>query len=362
MKYNLPMPSLGADMYEGKILEWKVKVGDRVVKNQTVAEIETTKAVLDVESFKEGIVLDLVGPIGEIVQVGKTIAVLEIPEEKVAVRQEPRVKISPAAKKLADDNKIDLMSIPGAGEDRVITLKDVEDIIKTKSQRDHFFTGVNLRQAIASMMTKSKKEIPHYYLKKKIQLNNLFNNLDERNKLLSPEKRLLVPAMLAKAVLGALKKYPEMNAFFKDNQLQMSNVINLGIAFSIKSGGVIVPAVLNAETMCAADLSTAIQNLAVKVKSGGLTSRELSEGTITITNVGDLGSDEVFGIIFPPQVALIGIGHIRKEPLVDLHNQVSVGYVVDVSLSADHRASDGLLGSRFLSEIDKNLNNPSLLE
>lgn len=357
MIYNLPMPSLGADMDEGKLMEWKIKVGDRVKKNQVIATVETTKSVVDVESFREGDVKTLVAKEGDVIQVGKAIAVLDIlGDEILDLDKAQRLKISPVAKKMAEDHQLDLSVLKGSGAGGEITLKDVEAKISAKEQK--IFSGINLRQAIALIMSRSKKEIPHYYLKKRINLDSLMNWLDESNKNLTPTERLLLPTLLMRAVTVALKKFPEMNGYFKEGKFEVSSMVNLGIAFSIKEGGVMVPAILNAGQMGLADLNKAIQNLALRTKERSLTSRELSEGTITVTNVGDLGSDEVYGIIFPPQVSIVGIGRVRKEAIVDSQNQLRSGFVVDFTLSADHRVSDGLLGARFLAEIDKVVNNP----
>lgn len=361
MIYNLPMPSLGADMDEGKLMEWKIKVGDRVKKNQVIATVETTKSVVDVESFREGEVRTLVAKEGDVIQVGKAIAVLDILGDEIldfnkAQHEVQRLKISPAAKKMAEDHQLDPSLLKGSGAEGEITIKDVEAKISAKEQKS--FSGVNLRQAIALIMSRSKKEIPHYYLKKRINLDSLISWLDESNKNLAPTERLLLPGLLMRAVIFALKKFPEMNGYFKEGKFEVSSVVNLGIAFSIKEGGVMVPAILNANQMSLADLNKAIQSLALRTKERSLTSRELSEGTITVTNVGDLGSDEVYGIIFPPQVSIVGIGRVRKEAIVDSQNQLRSGFVVDFTLSADHRVSDGLLGARFLAEIDKIINNP----
>ncbi|MGZ3787875.1 MAG: dihydrolipoamide acetyltransferase family protein [Bacteriovorax sp.] len=361
MNYDLPMPSLGADMDEGKLMEWKIKVGDFVKKNQIIAAVETTKSVVDIESFREGVVMNILAKEGEVIQVGKSIAVLDVSKEEILDQAAAlRLKISPAAKKMAEENHIDLSLIKGSGAEGEITLKDVEQKLKGKTEKAYF--GVNLRDAISAVMSRSKKEIPHYYLKKRMHLDALMSWLDDKNKTLAPNDRILLPALLMKAVIVAVKKFPEMNGYYEREKFGPSSAVNLGIAFSIKGGGVMVPAVLDAHKMTITEFNRAIQDLAMRTKEGGLKNREMTEGTITVTNVGDLGSDEVFGIIFPPQVAIVGIGHIRKEPIIDRQDQLRAGFVVDITLSADHRVSDGLLGARFLNEIEKNLNAPQLLE
>ena len=149
-----------------------------------------------------------------------------------------------------------------------------------------------------------------------------------------------------------------MNGYYKDGMFQASEAIHLGIAIALKAGGVLVPAILDAQKMNLAELNTAFQDLAQRTTKGELKNRELTEGTVTITNMGDLGTEEVFGIIFPPQVAIIGLGRIHKAPVVDKET-IRAGFVMDLTLSADHRVTDGLAGARFMALIEKKLKNPS---
>lgn len=350
MKYEITMPSLGADMDQGKLIEWKINPGDEIKKNQVIASVETTKSIVDIESFREGKVLELLTKVGDVIPVGKIIASLEIHAEV----ENSHLKISPVAKKIAEEKHIDISQIVPTGTQGEITLKDIE-----KKE----FLGKNLRLSIASAMARSKKEIPHYYLKRKIYLDSLIKWLDEKNTISTAEERLLIPAVLMRAVILALKKYPQLNGYYINDKFEMSESVNLGTAFALKDEGVLVPAVLEAEKLSLSEFNLAFQNLALRTKNGGLKNRELNEGTITVTNVGDLGSDEVFGIIFPPQVAIVGFGRIRKEPIVDTINQGEIypGFVIDVTLSADHRVSDGLLGAKFLNELANVLNHPLTL-
>jgi pyruvate dehydrogenase E2 component (dihydrolipoamide acetyltransferase) len=360
MIYNVPMPSLGADMDHGKLMNWKIKPGDEVKKGQMIAEVETTKSTVEIESFKEGRVLDLLGKIGEDVPVGQPIARFEVvgsdlaPEttEKIS---DIRLKISPAARKFAGDRSIDLSQIKGSGPEGQIELKDVE--VKTQPIK----SGSNLRLAIAKAMSHSKKEIPHYYLKSQVNLGALLKWVDEKNKSLPPENRLLVPVVLFRAVIKSLQDYPQMNGYFKNEVYGPSQPIHLGVAIALKTGGVLVPALLDAEKMNLMELNTAFQDLVQRTQRGELRNRELTEGTVTVTNMGDLGSEEVFGIIFPPQVALIGLGRIHKMPVVE-KEIIKPEFVIDITLSADHRVTDGLNGARFLASLERNLKNPSQLE
>lgn len=358
MIYDLPMPSLGADMDEAKMIEWKIKLGDIVKKNQTIASVETTKSVIDVESFHEGKIMELVAKIGDVIKVGRPILKMETSEEIVAPSV-ARIKISPAAKKLAEENHINISSLKGTGNEGEITLKDVQNLVSVKPEKTH--TGVDLREAIASLMTKSKKEIPHYYLHRQVCLDTFMQWIDKKNKSLPVDDRILVPAAMMMAVIYALKKFPDLNGYFKNGRYEKQDAINLGVAFSVKGGGVMAPAVLECGQKNLMDFNKSFLDLADRTRKASLKSRELSEGTITVTNVGDLGSDQVYGVIFPPQVALIGLGRIRKGPVVD-GDIIKSGFVIDITLSADHRVSDGLYGSRFLKEIEHILNEPFILE
>jgi pyruvate dehydrogenase E2 component (dihydrolipoamide acetyltransferase) len=362
MNYNVPMPSLGADMDQGKLMAWKIKVGDEVKKGQIIATVETTKSAVEIESFREGKVLELVGKEGDELRVGSTIAIFDVPGEEKLVAETSRLKISPAARSLASQRQVDLLTVKGSGPDGQIELKDVEALLdKDRIRSPRSGSVVNIREAIAKAMSRSKKEIPHYYLKTRIKIDPLMQWIDGRNKLLPAEERLMVPAVFMKGIILAIKKYPMVNGYFINNTFEVKNLINLGFAVALKSGGVLVPALMHAEAMDLRSLNKSLQDILSRTQKGELKNRELTEGTITVTNVGDLGSHEVFGIIFPPQVALIGLGRIHKSVIED-NGLIRSGLVIDVTLSADHRVTDGLLGSRFLSELEKIFLNPEILE
>ena len=364
MKYNVPMPSLGADMDQGKLMEWLIKPGSEVKKGQTIAVVETTKSAVEIESFRDGIVLELLAKEGEDINVGKTIATFEVKDEKAVVEYHSpsRIKISPAAKRLAQDKKIDLNQIIGSGPDGTIELKDVQSQLETKKvEMKPSSSAMNLREAIAKAMSRSKKEIPHYYLKSRVSLDNFMQWIDEKNQILPAKERLLIQTVLLKAIAQAIQDHPEMNGYYIKEKFEQKDTINLGVAVSLKSGGVLVPAIMNVETKDLAELNEAFQDLLIRTRNGELKNRELTEGTITVTNVGDLGSDEVLGIIFPPQVALIGLGRIHKEAVL-VDDSIRPGFVIEVTLSADHRVTDGLSGARFLASIEKYLLRPDQLE
>jgi pyruvate dehydrogenase E2 component (dihydrolipoamide acetyltransferase) len=362
MRYNVPMPSLGADMDQGKLMLWKIKSGDDVKKGQIIATVETTKSAVEIESFREGKVLELVGKEGEELRVGSTIAIFDVQGEEKKGSELPRIKISPAAKKLASQMHVDLSKVKGSGSDGQIELKDVQTLVNQQAApTSRPASVVNIREAIAMAMSRSKKEIPHYYLKTRIILDALLVWIDEKNKVLPAVERLMVPTVLMKGIIQAIKEYPMMNGYYVNGAFEAKESVNLGIAVALKSGGVLVPAIMSAESMDLARLNSSFQDLLIRTRKNELKNRELTEGTITVTNVGDLGSHEVFGIIFPPQVALVGLGRIHKSAVED-NGLIRSGFIIDVTLSADHRLTDGLLGSRFLAQIEKIFLNPTMLE
>jgi pyruvate dehydrogenase E2 component (dihydrolipoamide acetyltransferase) len=172
MKYNVPMPSLGADMDQGKLMVWKINVGDEVKKGQTIAIVETTKSAVEIESFRDGKVLELVGKEGEEILVGSIIAIFDVQGENKKTPETSRLKITPAARRFAAQNHVNLSAVKGSGASGEIELKDVQYYIDQHAPLLQSPTSiVNIRRAIAKAMTRSKKEIPHYYLKTSISLD-----------------------------------------------------------------------------------------------------------------------------------------------------------------------------------------------
>jgi pyruvate dehydrogenase E2 component (dihydrolipoamide acetyltransferase) len=359
MIYEILMPSLGADMDQGRFIEWKVKVGDHVEKDQQIAIIETQKGAVDLDSFKAGKIIEIIGKPGEIYPIGGLLGKMELDLTESAPplvspitspsAPEKRLRISPAAKRLAEQEGLDWKLILGSGPEGVIELEDVNRHLKEKPT-----SIVDVREAIARAMARSKKEIPHFYLKSRICIDKLMTSLDHLNKTRSVDDRVLMPAVLVYAVASALKDHPDMNGYFTDGKFVSHSNTNIGMAIKLKSGGVISPALLEVQSKNLFEINMALKDLIQRTRDGKLKTTELSQGTITITSLGDLGSHEVFGVIFPPQVALIGFGQIRKEAIVE-NALVRPGFILDITLSADHRVNDGISGSRFLQAVSNYL-------
>lgn len=383
---ELKLPSMGADMDEGTLLEWKVKAGDIVKKGQVVAVVDTSKAAIDVESWQEGTVDDLIVEPGEKIPVGTPMATLLEPgEAPPAVRRprraagvpvamgpvaapvsEParRRRISPAARKHAHEHGIDLDTVDGTGPQSSVTLDDVERAIArsaaampTAALPDRH---AEMRKVIASAMEHSKREIPHYYVSETIPLGKALAWLTVENGQRSIDERLLPAVLLLKAVAVTLKRFPELNGFYRQGSFAAAQNVHLGVAISLRRGGLVAPALLDVDTKPPPQIMQELMDLTKRCRAGSLRSSELSEPTITVTNLGDQGAMEVFGVIYPPQVALIGFGRITERPWAE-DGGLKVMPAVTASLSADHRVSDGHRGALFLVELGDALQHPEEL-
>jgi pyruvate dehydrogenase E2 component (dihydrolipoamide acetyltransferase) len=217
-----------------------------------------------------------------------------------------------------------------------------------------------MREAIGALMARSKREIPHYYLELQIDMSAALAWLHEENLRRPVTGRLLPSALLLSAVAGAVAQMPEMNGFWIDGAFQPGGGVHLGVAISLRGGGLIAPALHDADKMSLDELMAGTRDLVQRARAGRLRSSEMSDPTITVTNLGDRGVDLVHGVIYPPQVALVGFGAIRERPWATA-GMLGVRPVVIATLAADHRASDGHAGGRLLALIDHRLQKPEEL-
>jgi pyruvate dehydrogenase E2 component (dihydrolipoamide acetyltransferase) len=403
------MPSLGSDMDEGKLLKWLVQPGDTVHKGQVIAVVDTSKAAIDVECWSEGVVHALLVEPETVIPVGTPMVVLRAPGERVeevvgapaavAMARElsapvaapppariavpapapsgltpgARQRVSPAARRRAQELGVDVESVRGSGPDGAITLADVEaraappaPAVTTPPAAAS--RAREMRKVIAAAMARSKREIPHYYLAEDILFANASNWLAQRNAGLPVTQRLLPAALLVKAVAAALHRYPEFNGFWRDGAFVAGAGVHPGIAISLREGGLIAPALRDAAALDIAALTRALLDLVKRTRAGSLRSSELNEATVTITNLGEQGVASVFGVIYPPQVALVGFGRVILRPwAVDAGGaageaEVKALPVLTASLAADHRASDGHRGALLLAQIRELLQDPQALD
>jgi pyruvate dehydrogenase E2 component (dihydrolipoamide acetyltransferase) len=369
---DFKLPSLGADMDEGTLVEWKVKPGDAVKKGQVVCVVDTSKAAIDVECWQEGRVAELLAEVGQKMQVGTVMArLLEAGEMETtkfgagetAPSPPPRRMISPAARKHAAEKSVDLDMVVGSGPHGAVTLEDVEKaasaVVKPAPAADK---AAEMRKAIAAAMARAKREIPHYYVAEDIPLDRLLVWLQVENAQRPMAERLLPAALLLKAVARALQRYPELNGWFRDGAFVPAEKINLGVAISLRQGGLIAPALLDAGAKTVTQLMQALTDLVARTRAGSLRSSEIAEASVTVTNLGDQGCQAVFGVIYPPQVALVGFGRIAERPWVDAAGGIKATSLVSASLSADHRVSNGHRGALFLRELSELLQHPEELD
>lgn len=365
------MPSLGADMDAGTLLAWRVKPGDRVRRGDIIAVVDTQKAAIEVETFVTGIVEELVVTEGTRVPVDTVLATIRADEEPIPPpRVGRRARVSPAARKRAGELGVEPGEIKGTGEGGAVTLADVERAARTAAPAREITAAAaaapspdrraDVMRAMAAAMSRSKREIPHYYLSTTIDLGAAMAWLTAENATRPVERRILAGALLLKTTALALKEVPELNGFYVEDSLRRAESVHLGSAVSLRGGGIIAPAIHDADQKSLDEVMQSLADLVQRARAGTLRSSELSDSTATVTSLGDRGSDVVFGVIYPPQVALVGFGRIIERPGVHA-GQVIPRPTVVASLSADHRASDGRRGAAFLRALDRRLQAPEAL-
>jgi pyruvate dehydrogenase E2 component (dihydrolipoamide acetyltransferase) len=384
------MPILGADMTEGKLVSWRKHPGDRVERGEIIAEVETDKANVEVECYVPGVIERLLIEEDTTVSVGTPIALIKADDEAAAAAAQPaaapaaaaptaveaprpserraappaeRVRASPAARQLAEESGIDLTQITGTGPGGRITREDVEAASSRPAAAPAAPAAderqARMRQAIAASMSRSAREIPHFHLTREIDMKAALAWLSATNEGRSVADRLLYAVLLIKAVALALKETPDLNAEWQDRVVRKPE-INVGMAISLRGGGLVAPALLGADKRSLADLMAGFRDLVQRTRSGKLLGSEMTEGTITITNLGELGADSVYGIIYPHQVALVGFGRITEQVRV-ADGMMGPRPVIIATLSADHRVVDGHLGSTYLAAVDRLLQEPDKL-
>ena len=405
------MPALGADMDEGTLNEWRIAPGDTVTRGQIVAVVETTKAAVEIECWHDGVVGELLVPVGQTVAVGTPLATLLEPGEKPGAVTPPaaaspaaagpvlsptapqhpaaasapvghRLWVSPVARRTAGSMGIDLKTVSGTGPQGAITLHDVEHAAATahhetpkppprpapadepaapmSAAEKARARGAAMRASIAAAMSRSKREIPHYYLADEIILDTALAWLTEQNAGLPITERLLPAVLQLKAVALATVKFGEFNGFWRDDGFEPASGQHVGVAISLRGGGLVAPAIHDVSEKTLAELMADLTDLVARARSGSLRSSEMSDPTITVTNLGDKGVDSVFGVIYPEQVAIVGFGRPAQRVVV-VDGGIRVATTVHASLAADHRASDGARGALFLAEINRLLQQPAEL-
>jgi pyruvate dehydrogenase E2 component (dihydrolipoamide acetyltransferase) len=365
------MPILGADMEAGTLVAWRKKPGDRVERGEIVADVETDKGAIEVEIFTSGVIEKIVVEPGAKVPVGTVLAIVR--EDHPAPTGAPppmspppppapaRVRISPAARQRAEALGIEPTSLRGTAPDGAITLEDVERAAAGKqapaAPSDRL---ARMRQTIAAAMARAKREIPHFYLSTTIDMQRATTWLAQQNLKRPVTERLLPGVVLVKAVALALREVPELNAAWSGGRVVPSPAIHVGVAISLRGGGLVAPALHDTDRQSLDDLMRSFRDLVKRARAGTLRSSELSDPTITVTSLGEQGVETVFGIIYPPQVAIVGFGRIVERPW-SVAGRIVSRPVVTATLSADHRVTDGHRAGLFLAALDRLLQEPEKL-
>jgi pyruvate dehydrogenase E2 component (dihydrolipoyllysine-residue acetyltransferase) len=383
------MPILTADMSAGTLVEWRKRPGDALARGDTIAVVETDKGLIDIEVFTPGVLEKIIVQPGATVPTGAVLAIVRettpaaAPAPATAPPPAPavasvrravapaaapsdRVRLSPLARKRAIELGIDPASVRGTGPGGSIRREDVEQAAAARAAapaekpRAPLDRQARARQAIGAAMARSKREIPHYYLATTIDMHRAMIWLAEENLRRPVPDRLLYGVLLIKAVALALRDVPELNAVWRGSEPVRSEAVHVGVAISLRGGGLVAPALHDTAGTSLGDLMRGFRDLVQRARSGGLRSSELSDPTITVTSLGEQGVESAFGIIFPPQVAIVGFGKIVERPWV-VDGQVVARPVVTATLSADHRVSDGHRGGLFLAAVDRLLQEPGRL-
>ena len=405
------MPSLGSDMDVGTVLEWRVAAGDEVHQGRSsLLDVDTEKSEIEVEVWQDGVVAELLVPAGSEsrwarrspgwsrsgprchrrAEESPPAADAQVTEpETVAVAEQPvadvAVAVGPEAADVAAPSVDDSAQLPHrhreapvfvptprtvfwpapvvspaptpvvtpsavvASEPRSAPRSDADDQPTDRASR--------IRLATAEVMSRSSREIPHYHLTSDIDLGPALGWLAAENEQLSAAERILPAAVLVKATAMTAAARPELNGFWTDGGFVPADAVNVAMAVHLRTGGLVAPAIVGADRLDLDEIMTRLRDLVARARVGRLRSAEMADGTITVTNLGDRGTDAVAGVIFRPQVALVGFGRIRERPAV-VDGELTVRPLVTVTLSADHRATDGQTGARFVNHLDSLLQRP----
>lgn len=407
------MPKLSDTMTDGVVAKWHKKVGDKVKSGELLADIETDKATMEFESFQNGVLLHIGVQEGKGAPVDSILAILgnegedvsavlaeeakkstevkeevkpeakkEAPSEKstakvekiaisTASNQQPTVnnsnerqKISPLAKKLAEDKGIRLNTLKGSGDGGRIIKRDIDNYKSNGGAPE--FVGVEsyteegvsqMRKTIARRLAESKFSAPHFYLTMEIDMDEIIKAREVINTVAGV--KISFNDLVIKAVASSLRKHPKINSSWLGDKIRYNNHIHIGVAIAVEEG-LLVPVVRFADGKTLTQIATEVRNYSAKAKDKKLQPSDWEGNTFTISNLGMFGIDEFTAIINPPDACILAVGGIKQTPVVK-NGQIVPGNLMKVTLSCDHRVVDGVLGAAFLQTLKRNLENPVLM-
>ena len=404
------MPRLSDTMEEGNIISWLKKVGDKVAPGDILAEVETDKATMDLESFQDGVllyigvaegtvpvdgVIAVIGAEGEDFESqlkeaqSNTVASIEASSEAppatevktqaaeenttatVSLDGDSRIKASPLAKAMAVESKIDLSSISGTGEGGRIVKTDIEKAITQGSSsnvstsasstfqsmvsgKDIEIPVTQMRKAISRTLSSSKFSAPHFYLTIEVDMER---SIDARNAIKEDGQfRISYNDIVVKACAMALRQHPKVNSSWAETKIIQHGSIHIGVAVAVEEG-LLVPVIKHADQKPMHFINAEVREMAGRAKEKRLKPEEMTGSTFTISNLGMFGIPEFTAIINPPSSCILAVGAIVQKPIVK-NGEIVVGNMMNLTLSCDHRTVDGATGAQFLNTLKNNLENP----
>ncbi|CAF0701812.1 dihydrolipoamide acetyltransferase family protein [Candidatus Methylacidithermus pantelleriae] len=394
MPKEITMPLLSPSMTVGKIVRWMKREGESVKPGEVLAEIETDKATMELEAYEEGFLQKILLPEGSEAPVGSPIALLAQPEEshleptppaaeeKKAVSSvsvgasspiappspsgsQDRLRVSPLARKLAASLGVDLSSVRGSGPGGRIVQRDV--LAAAEQTRREVVTqpaeaiGISsMRATIARRLLESKTTIPHFYLGAEVDVDSMEELREKLNGLVSSRGeafKFTVNDFIAKAVVEAARRVPEVNASWAGEKILRFPEIHLAVAVAL-SEGLITPVVRSAEKKTLRELAQSLRELVAQAREGKLKPEDYTGGTLTLSNLGMYGVDWFLAIINPPQALIVAVGAVAKKPVVGPNDEVRVRKRLPITLSCDHRVIDGATAANYLRELRSLLEEP----
>lgn len=414
MPNYIEMPKLADTMTEGTLVKWRKKIGDKVSVGDVVADVETDKATMEMESFDDGTLHEFLVQEGQKVAIGAKLAVLLSKGEQppapgsvpppaaakagAAAASAPaapavaasvqaaggsarsaggRVKSSPLARKIAAERGLDIAQLAGTGPGGRIVAKDVQSAqarpaaaapgaapiaYATAGDGDEVIALSGMRRIIAERLLASKTQIPHFYLHLEVDAGPLMKMRAQLNAggEAAGASKLTVNDFILKAVVAAAVKVPAVNASFAGDSVIQFSSVNLSVAVAVDDG-LVTPVVRNANKKSLKEISDAVKDLASRARGKKLKPDEYQGGTITVSNLGAFGVEFFDAIINPPQAAIVSVGAIVKKPVVGPGDTIVVGQRLAIGLSADHRVVDGAVAASYLAEIKRLVESPALL-
>jgi len=417
MAETISMPKLGFDMAEGLLVRWVKQVGENINKGDVLAEIETDKATVEVESSATGVVLQLIVDQGTMVPVNAPIAVVGQAGEKVDAKpttdsgpqttpppsgtlqtppttdpassntspsesspvvdgQSSTVKASPLAKKVARDQKVDLSNVKGTGPGGRIVRKDIEaalaggqpSVISYQpvvsgpssaiivSHDDKVIATTKLRQAIGRRLVESKTTIPHFYVTHEFKMDALMDMRKQVNAYLPDNEKVSVNDFILKAVALSLRQFPNLNATLKGNDIIQFGHVNVGVAVTVP-GGLMTVVVKDTDQKTLRQISGEVKAMASRAREGKVKPEDVDGSTFSTSNLGMYDVEEFIAIVNPPEAGILAISSAREVPVVE-NGQIKAGWRMKATVSVDHRISDGAEAAQFMQALAGFLENP----